>query len=483
MSRRVGVIGAGPGGIGLGIKLLEAGIDTFTIFERAPGVGGTWHHNTYPGCACDVPSALYSFSFEVKRDWSRPYGTQPEILEYFEHCVEAYGLAPHLQLGNGVTAAEWDEGAAVWHVTTDDGARHDFDVLVGAVGMFGDLHWPDIPGLDDFAGTVFHSARWDHGHDLTGERVAVIGSAASAVQFVPEVAKQAGRLSVFQRTPNWVLPKVDAPYTPEELEHLRDDPDAVLTVREEVRARVDGAITFSDPKLVRLSQEAGLRNLELVEDPVVRAALTPDYSHGCKRPLISNDWYPTFNRPNVELVTERIERIDAAGVVTSDGVHRELDTLVLATGFENTRYLATVDVRGRGGRRLADDWSEGAHAYLGITVAGYPNLFMLYGPNTNNGSILFMIECQIAYVLRALERLDRDGLVWMDVRPEAMAEYNRAIQADLDHVEVWHQSCNNYYRGLSGSIVTQWPHTMAEYSARTTATDDEVYEVGTAVRA
>ena len=229
--------------------------------------------------------------------------------------------------------------------------------------------------------------------------------------------------------------------------------------------------------MVRLSQEAGLKNLELVDDPVVRAKLTPDFSHGCKRPLVSNEWYPTFNRPNVELVTDAIDRIDATGVVTVDGTHREFDTLVFATGFENTRYLATVDVTGRDGRRLADDWCEGAHAYLGITMAGYPNLFMLYGPNTNNGSILFMIECQVGYVLRALERLERDSLAWIDVKPEVMAEYNRAIQDDLDQVEVWQQSCNNYYRGPSGRIVTQWPHNMAEYATRTSRLDDDAYEV------
>jgi len=477
-TRRVGVIGGGPGGICLGIKLLEAGIDTFTIFERAPRPGGTWNHNSYPGCACDVPSALYSYSFEIKRDWSRPYGTQPEILAYFDACVAKYGLAPHLRLDTGVAAATWDDDGAVWRVTTDGGDEHEFDVLVGAVGMFGEPHRPAIPGLDSFAGTVFHSARWDHGHDLTGERVAVIGSAASAVQFVPEIARDVGWLGVFQRTPNWVLPKVDEPYSEEELERLRTDPDAMLALRAEVRARVDGAITFSDPKVLRLSEEAGRKNLAVVEDPDVRAALTPDFPHGCKRPLISNDWYPTFNRPNVELVTDRIERVDATGVVTDDGRYRDVDTIILATGFENTRYLATVDVRGRGGRRLADEWRDGAHAYLGITVSGYPNLFMLYGPNTNNGSILFMIECQVAYVLRALARLDRDGLAWIDVRPDVQVAYNEAIQDDLDAVEVWQASCNNYYRGPSGRIVTQWPHNMAEYEARTRARDDDAYEVG-----
>jgi cation diffusion facilitator CzcD-associated flavoprotein CzcO len=475
-TRRIGIIGAGPGGICMAIKLREAGIDSFTIFERAPAVGGTWFHNTYPGCACDVQSALYSFSFELKRDWSRPYGTQPEIHEYFEHCVAKYGLAPHLRLGVGIAAAAWDDERAVWHLTTEQGDEHEFDVVIGAVGMFGNPAVPEIPGMDQFAGTVFHSARWDHDHDLAGERVAVIGSAASAVQFVPEIAPRVDHLVLYQRTPNWVLPKVDDPYTPEELERLRTDPEALLEARQQVWERVEGAITFSDPKAILFAQELASKSMAIVEDPEVRAKLTPDFPHGCKRPLVSNVWYPTFNRPNVELVTEAIERIDADGIVTTDGVHRPVDTIVLATGFETTRYLATIEVTGRNGRHLDDAWSDGAQAYLGITTAGFPNLFMLYGPNTNNGSILFMIECQVAYVMRQVARLDREALAWVDVRPEVMADYNRALQDDLDHVDVWSASCNNYYRGPSGTIVTQWPHTMTEYEARTATPDDDAYE-------
>ena len=475
-TRRIGIIGAGPGGICMAIKLREAGIETFTVFERAPAVGGTWFHNTYPGCACDVPSALYSFSFELKRDWSRPYGTQPEIRAYFEHCVTKYGLAPHLRLNEGVRAIRWDDDRAVWHLTTERGEEHEFDVVVGAVGMFGNPAWPDIPGLDQFAGTVFHSARWDHDHDVAGERVAVIGSAASAVQFVPEIAPRVDELVLFQRTPNWVLPKADTPYTSEQLERLRTDPDALLTARREVWDRVDGSITFSNPDAIVQAQQLALQSMSAVEDPDVRAKLTPTFPHGCKRPLVSNAWYPTFNRPNVELVTEVIARVDTDAVVTADGVRRPVDTIVLATGFETTRYLATIEVTGRNGRQIEEAWSNGAEAYLGITTAGFPNLFMLYGPNTNNGSILFMIECQVAYVMRQLARLDRDDLAWIDVRPDVMADYNRALQDDLDHVEVWAASCNNYYRGPSGTIVTQWPHTMSEYETRTGAADDDAYE-------
>ncbi|HEY5173576.1 MAG TPA: NAD(P)/FAD-dependent oxidoreductase [Acidimicrobiia bacterium] len=490
MTRRIAIIGAGPGGICMGIKLREAGFDDFTIFERAPGVGGVWYHNTYPGAACDVQSALYSFSFELKRDWSRPYATQPEIRAYFEHCVEAYGLAPHIRLNTRVSAAHWDDERSEWRVITEPGvtdhldtggaARHAeehlFDVVIGAVGMFNELHVPDIAGLDEFRGTRFHSARWDHSHDLSGERVAVVGSAASAVQFVPEIAPGVERLHVFQRTPNWVLPKLDTPYTDDELERFRTDPDAIVEERALVWDRLDGFITFSNPRAVRKAQEWGELNLAVVEDAALRRELTPDFPHGCKRPLVSNEWFPTFNRPNVELVTRPIERVTADAIVTVDGATRAVDTIVLATGFDTTKYLSVVDVTGRDDRRLADAWSDGARAYLGLTTAGFPNLFMLYGPNTNNGSILFMIECQVGYVLRHLHRMDTHGLASIDVRVDVMDEYNHALQDDLDAVEVWNAGCNGYYRGPTGRIVTQWPHTMTEYQGRTDRADFDAYD-------
>jgi cation diffusion facilitator CzcD-associated flavoprotein CzcO len=476
MSRRIGIVGAGPGGICMGIKLLEAGFDDFVIFERAPSVGGVWFHNTYPGAACDVQSALYSFSFEVKRDWSRPYGTQPEIRAYFEHCVEKYGLAAHIRLDTEVTAARWDDEAAQWEVETGDGDAHTFDVLVGAVGMFNELHFPVIDGLDDFRGTVFHSAQWNHSHDLAGERVAVIGSAASAVQFVPEIAPAVERLDVYQRTPNWVMPKLDTPYTAEELERFRTDEGALAEERALVRTRLDAFITFSNPAVVAAAQGWAESNIAFVDDPELRAALTPDFPMGCKRPLVSNDWYPTFNRPNVELVTSPIERVTADSVVTVDGTVRGVDTIILATGFDTTKYLSAVEVAGRDGLRLDQAWSDGATAYLGITTAGFPNLFMLYGPNTNNGSILFMIECQVAYVLRHLARMDEHDLESIDVRADVMDEYNRALQADLDAVAAWQAGCNGYYRAPSGRIVTQWPHTMGEYDARTRRADFDAYD-------
>ncbi|MFI5041946.1 MAG: flavin-containing monooxygenase [Acidimicrobiales bacterium] len=481
-ARRIGIIGAGPGGICAAIRLLQAGHTDLVVWERADRVGGTWHHNTYPGCACDLPSHLYSFSFERKVDWSRPYAPQHEIQAYLQHCVDAYGIGPYLRLGTGVSSARWDDAAAAWRVTTDDGRVATVDVLVSAIGLFNELNWPDIPGLDTFAGTLFHSARWDHGHDLAGERVAVIGSAASAVQFVPEIAKVVGQLHVFQRSPQWVAPKDDTPFTTEQLEQFRTDPASAQAERDKIWTWVDAAQTFADPGMRELARQRGLDNLALVDDPELRRRLTPDYPFGCKRPLISNEWFPAFNRANVELVTEPIEKITPDAIVTGDGRERTVDTVIAATGFDTTRFLSVIDVTGRKGRRIDDAWAEGARAYLGITVSGFPNLFMLYGPNTNNGSILFQIECQVAYFLRQLKRMDDEGLASIDVRPEVMEEYDAGLQRDLDAVEVWAaDACHNYYRNTSGRIVTQWPHGMGTYQEWTSRPDPDAYEV-TAIR-
>jgi len=480
-SRRIGIIGAGPGGICAAIQLLDAGYRDLVVWEQADRVGGTWHHNTYPGCACDLPSHLYSFSFARKVDWSRPYATQPEIQAYLQQCVDDHGVGPYLRLGTGVSAARWDDEAGVWRVTTADGLTTTVDVLISAMGLFNNPHWPDIPGLDTFAGTSFHSARWDHTHDLTGERVGVIGSAASAVQFVPEIAKVAGRLYVFSRSPEWVGPKDDTPFSAEQLEVFRTDPAAAAAVRDMIWAGVDVAQTFADPDGREAARQRGLANLALVEDPEVRAKLTPTYPFGCKRPLISNDWYPTFNRPTVELVTEPITKVTADAVVTADGRERAVDTIIAATGFDTTRFLSAIPVTGRGGRRIEDAWADGAQAYLGITVTGFPNLFMLYGPNTNNGSIIFQIECQVAYALRQIGRMDDEHLQWIDVRQEVMDAYNERLQRDLDAVEVWAaEACHNYYRNAAGRIVTQWPHGMGVYRDWTSQPDPDAYEVAQA---
>jgi len=473
---RVIIIGAGPGGLCTAIKLREAGIEDFVILEKADGVGGTWWHNRYPGAECDVKSHLYSFSFELKRDWSRPYAGQEEILAYMQHVAEKYGVLPFCRFGNTVERAQWSDEDACWEVATAAGEVYRAPFVVSGMGMFNELMWPDLPGLDTFRGKLFHSARWDHDYDLAGKRVACIGSAASAVQFVPEIAPKTARLHVFQRTANWVVPKEDTPYTEDELRVLREDPDAILRSREQIYEELNSFILFNDPELQAQNEAAGLANIEVVEDTEVRAKLRPTHPFGCKRPLFSNRYYPTFNLPQVELVTDGIERLSEHGVVTVDGREREVDCAIVATGFQVSRYLSAIEVVGRGGRRLEDAWSDGAQAYLGITTHGFPNLFMLYGPNTNNGSILFMLERQVDYLVRQIQRVEREALAFIDVREDVEAHYNECMQRDIHKVEVWQANCGHYYNAKSGRMVTQWPHDLNEYTARTTSEDADAYE-------
>ncbi len=465
-SVRVAIIGAGPGGLCMGKRLLDRGFDDFVLLEKSDDVGGTWNLNRYPGCECDVQSALYSFSFEIKPDWSKPYGTQPEILEYMRGIAKKYGLMPHVRLRSGVERAVWSEATATWTLTLDSGESLTADVVVSAIGMFNGLAWPAIEGMDRFKGTLFHSAQWNWDHDLAGERVAVVGSAASAVQFVPEIRKVARQVQLFQRTPNWVTPKVDTPYTEEELAAFRADPTPILQFRAEIEARMNKGMTFNQPDMQEAAVTAALASLEQVEDPEVRAKLRPTHPFGCKRPLMSNVYYPAFNEPNLELVTEPIREITARAVVTANGQFREVDTIILATGFAATKYLSAIDVVGCGGRRIEDAWGDGAVAYLGMTTTGFPNLFMLYGPNTNNGSILTMIEYQVEHILSHLERLAHEGIAWIDVKPEPMARYNDEVQKAIAGVPVWNAGCNGYYRTPSGRIVTQWPFSMAEFRER-----------------
>jgi cation diffusion facilitator CzcD-associated flavoprotein CzcO len=474
-STSIVIIGAGPGGLCMAAKLLEEGFDDLVILEQADGVGGTWRHNTYPGAACDVPSHLYSFSFAPKVDWSRAYATQPEILEYFERFADDFGLMPHVRFGTRVHGARWQAETARWRVATSAGDI-DAAVLVGAVGMFGDLNWPDVPGLDSFQGTLFHSARWNHDHDLTGERVAVIGTAASAVQFLPVIAPQTGALHVFQRQAQWVLPKVDPPFSDEDIARFRSDPTAAAALRREIFDRIESVITFANPDVIRAAEQVGVEHMNVVEDPEVRRKLTPSTRWGCHRPLTSGTYYQTFNLPHVELVTDPIQKVTSDAIVTADGVEREVDTIIAATGFATTKYLSVVDVVGRDAVSLNEAWAGGAEAYLGITTAGFPNLFMLYGPNTNNGSILHMIECQVGYIVAHLGRMRDDGATVIDVKPEVQARYNDQLQRDLDQVEVWQRSaCHGYYRSTTGRIVTQWPHTMTTYRELTERPDLEAY--------
>ena len=473
---RITIMGAGPGGLCMAIKLREAGFENFTIVEKGDQIGGTWNWNRYPGCACDIPSHLYSFSFDVKLDWSRPYAPQPEILEYLEGIAEKYGILPFCRFGQGVERANWDDATSTWTVTLADGSKLESDVLVSAIGMFNSIVIPDIPGLDDFEGTMFHSSRWDWEHSLEGETVGVIGSAASAVQLVPEIVKEAGQVHMFQRTANWVLPKEDDPYTEEQLEHFRNDPSAAAEVRQAIFDGIETGQAFYDRAVREETEKVVLDALAVVEDPEVREKLVPTHEWGCKRPLFSNDYYAAFNRENLELVTDGIERITKDGVVTADGRERKLDTLVLATGFSSIEYLSAISVTGRGGLDLEDAWSDGAVAYQGVTTSGFPNLFMLYGPNTNQGSLITMIEWEVDHAVDHIQRIVDENLAWVDVRADLQAAYNEQMQKDIEAVEPWTDGCNNYYRHESGRVVTQWPKNMTAYRELISEIDPDAFE-------
>lgn len=460
------ILGAGAGGLGLAIRLKDAGIHDFVVLEKRAGVGGTWRANTYPGAACDVPSHLYSFSFALNPDWSRSYPSQPELLSYFEDCADRFGVSPHLRCNTEVREARWSDREQLWRITTTDGHVFTARVLVSALGMLSVPKRPAIPGLDDFRRTMFHSAEWDHDHDLSGERVAVVGTGASAIQLIPPVAERAAHLTVFQRSAAWVLPRFDEPFSEERREQFRRQPWRMRWNRwklywsYEMRTLVDE----DDPKAAKMTEFADGYRERKVADPDLRAALTPGYPIGCKRVLVSSDYFPAMTRDNVTLETEAIDAVTDEAIVTRAGTRHEVDTIILATGFRATDFLCTIDVYGEGGRRLADDWADGAHAYLGLSVSGYPNLFMLYGPNTNQGgnSIIFLLEAQARYVVKALQWMKRRNVHAIDVRADVMGDYNSRLDDDLEDT-VWSRGCRSYFKTEDGRIVTQLPHRSIWY--------------------
>ncbi|MGA9635352.1 MAG: NAD(P)/FAD-dependent oxidoreductase, partial [Solirubrobacterales bacterium] len=480
-SPRVAIIGAGFGGIGLAITLKRAGIDSLTILEKAEGVGGVWRDNTYPGAACDVPSHLYSFSFEPNPDWSRRYSPQPEILEYLGRCVEKYGLRPSLRLGTEVSRAEFDEGAGIWRIELTGGEMVEADVLVSACGQLSRPALTRIEGAELFAGPSFHTARWDHGVEIDGKRVAVIGTGASTIQVVPAIADRVAQLDVYQSSAPYVIPKKDRPYRPWERRLFRWFPPARLLARFTQWLFFEIFIAaFNQFKSVgRLGVGMFERHLEdQVSDPELKRALTPDHVLGCKRVLISPDYYSTLERPNVELVTQGVRELTKTGVVAEDGSERPADVIVLSTGFESTRFLAPMEIRGRDGRDLNEVWREGANAYLGMTVAGFPNLFVMYGPNTNlgSGSIIFQLESQMHYIADAVERLRRHG-GWLSVRPEVQRAFDSEMQSRLS-TSVWQTGCNNWYVDEHGRNTNNWPGFTLEYRRRTRHLDPADYQAG-----
>lgn len=476
--RRIIVIGAGPGGIVSAHRFREAGYTDVRVLEKDDDVGGTWQRSRYPGLACDVMIHAYQFSFRLNPEWARSYASQPEILAYMRDTVDDLDLWPMIELGNGVVSATWVDDRGEWSVRTTSGETIACDVVVSAQGMFGDIKWPDIAGLDSFTGTLVHTGDWPNGLDLSGRRVAVIGSAASAVQSLPEIAKVASQVHTFQRSPQWVLPKEDFPHPPEMIELFRSDPAALEAHRDAIMTYIGTNAPFSNRDILLGAEWAGAVAISVVEDPATREGLTPHIPWGCFRPLFSNDYYPTFNRPNVELVTDSITMITPEGVVTADGTTREVDVIVCATGYVVDKFASRIPITGRGGRSLDDAWSDGPEAHLGVTTTGFPNLFMLYGPNNNAGSLIAMAEYEVGYVVELLRQMDEAGVDWIDVRREAMDAYNAELQEAIAGVDVWHAGCGHYYESPSGKIVTQYPYSMFHYRDSVADPTLEPFELG-----
>jgi len=475
---QIAIIGSGFAGLGMAARLRRRGVTDFAVFERAGEVGGTWRDNTYPGCACDVKSDLYSFSFAPNPEWRHRYARQPEILEYLRRTADRFEVRPHIRFGHEVERAEWDDVGGLWHLQTSGGSSS-ARVLISGHGPLIEPKWPEIPGLETFSGARFHSARWDHSAQLHGKRVAVIGTGASAVQFVPEVQKVAAGLTVFQRSAPWVMPRLDRPTGERRRALFRRLPALQRLSRQWIFGVAEARfLSFSDPRVGRLAEQAGRRHLEAqVADPALRAKLTPDYRLGCKRILISDDYYPALTRPGVELVTERICEVRGAHLVTADGQEREFDVLIGGTGFNATRPAVARLVFGREGRSLAETWQPHMEALHGTTVVGFPNLFMIVGPNTGLGhnSMVYMMEAQMGYILRALEHLDTGHLLSLEPRPEAQAAYNAALQRKLRGT-VWMQGgCTSWYIDEGGRNTSLWPQRAAQFRRALSHFDPALY--------
>ncbi|MGY1773260.1 flavin-containing monooxygenase [Blastococcus sp. SYSU D00813] len=483
---RVAVVGSGFSGIGTAVALRRAGIDDFVVLERAGTLGGTWRDNTYPGAACDVPSHLYSFSFAPKRDWSHVYSRQPEIREYLEQVAAEHGVLPHLHLSTDVVAGRWDDEALVWRLETSRGDLT-ADVLVSGAGGLVEPHLPEVPGIDSFAGPWFHSARWDHSVDLFGKRVAVVGTGASAAQFVPELQRTAARVVVFQRTPPWVVPRNDRAYTPVEHRLQARVPGLLRLARSGQWAVREARLRLwtGGGRLRALFEKQALAFLEQqVPDPDLRTRLTPDYAMGCKRVIVSDDYLPALTQPNVEVVTSPVAEVRPHAVVDADGREHEVDAIVYGTGFRVMDIPLSHRLVGRTGRTLRAEWDRaGAQAHRGTTVAGFPNLFLLLGPNTALGhtSVVLMIEAQIGYVVQALQRMGATRGA-LEVRRAAQEAYNARLQDELGDT-VWNTGgCRSWYRDEHGRNFTLWPGHTSAFIRLMRRFDAESYELRVAPR-
>jgi cation diffusion facilitator CzcD-associated flavoprotein CzcO len=467
---RVAIVGTGFGGLAAAVRLKQAGVDDLVLFEKSDDVGGVWRENTYPGAACDVPSHLYSLSFAPKADWSRRFAPQAEIHQYLRDVARDFDVLRHIRFGTEVLAAAFDADSGTWRLTLPGGAEHEADVLITATGQLSRPSTPPLPGLDRFAGTRFHSAEWDHAHDLTGARVAVIGTGASAIQFVPAIAPRVGALTVFQRSAPYVLTKPDRAYRARAQRAFARTPGLLRLSREgnyltnELRS-----LGFNtEPRLLFAHRARYRRQLrEAVSDPALRAKLTPTDPMGCKRILMSNDWYQTLQLPQVDVVTEPIAEVRPHSIVTADGAEREVDTVVLGTGFAATEFLAPMQITGLDGRDLHEQWKDGASAYLGTVVPGFPNLFVLYGPNTNLGhnSILVMLEAQVGWVVQAVRALADGRARRLDVRRDVAAAFDAWVQDRVGRT-VFAGGCRSWYLTAGGRNTQNWPASTLTFRRR-----------------
>ncbi len=477
----IAIIGAGFAGIGMAIQLRKAGIESFTIFERADDIGGTWRDNTYPGAACDVPSHVYSLSFEPCPDWTHKFAPSAEIQGYLLRLVEKWQLRRHLRTGTEIAAARFDEERGAWTLTTKGGETFAARVVVSGVGGLVDPALPNIDGIGSFAGQMFHTARWNHDYDLAGKKVAVIGTGASAVQVVPSIAPLVHKLSVFQRTPAWVVPKHDKVYSDRARRLFARLPLALQASRylQYWLSELFGPMVFLDaPRLSALGEKMSLMHLRAqVRDPELRRKLTPSFQFGCKRILISDDYWASFERDNVDLVTEPIAEIRPTGIATRDGAFYEVDAIILATGFALGLTSAPFPVTGRGGRTLDEAWSRGAVAYKGMAVSGFPNWFILMGPNTGPGhtSVLVYTEAQITHALQAIRKIMQDDLRFVDIRQDVQDRYNDGIQGRMKYM-VW-SGCHSWYLSDDGSNHSLYPGFAAEYVARARHFRPSEYEI------
>lgn len=469
------IVGAGFGGIATTIELGRHGITDVTLLEAGDGLGGTWMWNTYPGAACDVPSHLYSYSYEQRTDWTRLCSPQQEILTYIREIADRHGVTERVRTGEEVTSCIYSEAGDLWQVETASGGRYEAPVLVLATGQLNHPRFASIPGRDNFGGTSFHSARWDHEAELAGKDIAVIGTGASAVQFVPEIAKRARSVTVYQRTANWMMPRRNRAYPAplrwlfEHVPGLQSARRAYITLyTESLTVAIRHPRTFG--RFVKLLSTRFMRR-ELKGDPELAEKVWPDYTFGCKRVLFSSSWIETLRKPHVELVTDSISEITAEGVTTADGTARKADALIWATGFATTGFMAPLQITGRDGHTLDEAWSRGAHAHLGMTVPKFPSMFVMYGPNTNTsgGSILVYLEAQARYIRQAVELRRSSGAAAIEVSEEVERRSDEALQAKFAGT-AW-LDCDSWYRADGGRIVTNWPDSMRSYVRKTAQLD------------